>query len=159
MERHGALAGGHAQLLAHRLAVRVLGQLQIVDARHDRWQIVVGTLVEIERLADNGQRWIERLEAAGGQTRRTGDELQQHALLLFGVGAHDVEQIVDGLGLAGEAVVGATALLKHANVPPLVVARAGAAEHVLQFLRVEEAQPAGGEHRVESWTNKKKDHS
>ncbi len=57
-----AFAHGHGQLLTHDVQARVVGQLQVVDARHHRRQKVVGLLVRLQRLAHHRQRWRQALE-------------------------------------------------------------------------------------------------
>lgn len=69
METHTALDAGRTKLVAHRVAARIFGQLQVIHARHHRRQIIVGIFVEVERFADDGQRWIIGFEAAAGQAR------------------------------------------------------------------------------------------
>lgn len=153
MERHAALTGGNTQFLSHRFTVRVLGQLEIVDARHDRRQILVGILIWIQRFAHDRQRRIQWFKAARWQTRRTRYELQQQPLFVTCVRAHDVEQIMNGLAVLRETVIGATAIEQHANVPALEIDGTAAAKDMLQFFRIENAQPCRWKDRIETWAN------
>lgn len=158
MEAHAALAGGHLQLLAHRLPARVLRQLQIVDAGHHRRQVVVRVLVAVHLFAHDRQRRRERLEPARRQPRTPRHKLQKQALLVAVVVVQDVVKVLDGLRVLREAVVRAAALGQHPDVPALVGGRAETrpAEHILQLLRVEHAQPVDREDRVESCKDKHK---
>lgn len=56
MERVLALRGGNAKLLAQHVDARVIGQLEVVDARHHRRQDVVRILGRVQRRADHRQR-------------------------------------------------------------------------------------------------------
>jgi len=44
---------GHPQLLFHNLPARVIGELQVVDASHDAWKVVVSSQRWFVRLPDN----------------------------------------------------------------------------------------------------------
>lgn len=63
METAYTLAHGDHELLSHYLLRRVLGQLEIVDARHDTRKVVVCGQWGFVRLADDGERRVEALEA------------------------------------------------------------------------------------------------
>lgn len=153
METHASLAGGHLQLLAHHIAIRIVRQLQIVDARHHRWQILVRVLVAVHLLAHDRERWRERLEAAGWQPRTAGDELQEQPLLVPIVRSENVVEELNRRRVLVEAVVRSAAFRQHSDVPALLIGStdAGSAEHVLQLLRVEHLQTAHREDGIKSW--------
>lgn len=152
METHAALAGSQFQLLSHHFPARVFRQLKIVHAGHHRWQIFVRILVAVHLLPYNRQRRREGLETARRQPRASGYKLQEQSLLFPVVGAQDFVEVLDGLRILREPVIGAAALGQHSDVPPLVRRRiqSRSTEHVLQLLRVEHAQPIDREYRVES---------
>lgn len=62
MEGLLALLGGQQELFFRHFDVRVFGKLEVVDARHDRRKVVVGIVVVLDRLSDDGQWWVEALE-------------------------------------------------------------------------------------------------
>ena len=67
MERQLSLASGHAELGAHDVNTGVVGELEVVDARHDAGQIVVYVDViivaaRLQRLAHDGKGRVETLQ-------------------------------------------------------------------------------------------------
>jgi hypothetical protein len=54
---------GDAQLLTQNAYGAVVRHLEVVDTCHDRWQIVVGCVWWLTRLAYNSEHWREILEA------------------------------------------------------------------------------------------------
>jgi hypothetical protein len=76
MERPLALLDGDVHLLPHRFQARVVRQLQVVDACHDRRQVVVRRVRRLTRLADNSEHGRERLEACkqSAHVREQGTE-------------------------------------------------------------------------------------
>ena len=63
MESALALSNSHAELLAQNVHGAVVGHLEVVDARHDRGQVVVGSVRWLARLAHDGEHGREVLEA------------------------------------------------------------------------------------------------
>lgn len=100
MESPLALPYSHTKLLAQNLNSAVIRHLQVIDTRHDRRQVVIGSEGWFAGLADNRKHWRESLEACGsvsmvnvrhGMSREltsnrelgaTGDELQKVSTLL-----------------------------------------------------------------------------
>lgn len=62
METSRSFQHSCSQLLLHNLLARVIRKLQVVDASHDTWKVVVGRQRRFVRLPDNGKRWIETTE-------------------------------------------------------------------------------------------------
>jgi hypothetical protein len=60
-----ALPYSHAKLLAQNLNSAVIRHLQVIDARHDRRQVVIGCEGWFAGLANNRKHWRESLEACG----------------------------------------------------------------------------------------------
>ena len=60
-----ALPYSHTKLLAQNLNSAVIGHLQVIDARHDRRQVVIGCEGWFAGLAYNCKHWRESLEACG----------------------------------------------------------------------------------------------
>jgi hypothetical protein len=60
----GALAfpDGNVELLAKDVDVAVIWHLEVVDASHDRWEVIVRGIRRLTRLADNGEHRGESLE-------------------------------------------------------------------------------------------------
>jgi len=56
MKRKLAFTNCQQQLVSHHINARIVGQFQVVDTCHDRWQKVVGVLGGFNHLADNRQR-------------------------------------------------------------------------------------------------------
>lgn len=121
MEAHASLAGSQLQFLFHDFARRVLGNLQVVHARHHRGQILIGILISVHLLSDDCQGRRESLEAAGGQARRSRHKLQEESLVLARVLTENVVEVLNGERVLGEAVISATAVGEHSRVPFLVV--------------------------------------
>jgi hypothetical protein len=63
MESALAFLNGDTELLAQNLYGAVVGHLEVVDAGHDRGQVVVGSVWRFARLADDGEHGREVLEA------------------------------------------------------------------------------------------------
>ena len=62
MEASRSFHHGYSQLLLHDLLGRVIGKLQVVDASHDAWKVVVGSQRRFMGLPDDGERWIKATE-------------------------------------------------------------------------------------------------
>lgn len=133
VERELSVAHGDAQLILHHLHGGVVGQLEVVDACHHRGQIVLRVRVDAARvygLAHDGERRLQRSEAADGQARAAGDELQELTLLVRVERAHDLEEELDGTTLVRVAVVAARGRGQLLGVPRVV---RRAAEELLQL--------------------------
>jgi hypothetical protein len=63
MERALPLTNRHAQLLAQHVYGAVVWHLEVVDARHDGREVVVGCVGWFARLAHDGEHGREALEA------------------------------------------------------------------------------------------------
>ena len=62
METSRPFQHSYSQLLLHNLLARVIRKLQVVDASHNAWKVVVGRQRRFVRLPDDGERWIETTE-------------------------------------------------------------------------------------------------
>jgi len=58
-----ALLDSGEELLPHDVDVGVVGQLEVVDARHDAGEVVVRRVGRLARLADHREHWGQALEA------------------------------------------------------------------------------------------------
>lgn len=60
----GALAflDGHTKLLLHDVESAVVRHLQVIDASHDTWQVVVRAVRGLAGLADDSEHGRERFE-------------------------------------------------------------------------------------------------
>ena len=65
MEGELTLSGRCVQFVSHHLHVRVVRQLEIVDAGHDGGQELVGILVAVHSFADDRQWRVQTLETCG----------------------------------------------------------------------------------------------
>lgn len=80
MEAGRAFRHSRLQSLAHLVARRIDGHLEVVDARHDTWQIVVRRQRSLVRPLDNLQLRVQAREAANRQLGRAREPLQSSAL-------------------------------------------------------------------------------
>ena len=62
METSRSFRHSHSQLLFHNLFARVIWKLQVIDASHDAWKVVIRRQRRFVRLSNNGERWIETTE-------------------------------------------------------------------------------------------------
>jgi len=62
MEASRSFQHSCSQLLLRNLLARVIRKLQVVDASHNTWKVVVSRQRRFVRLPDNGKRWIETTE-------------------------------------------------------------------------------------------------
>jgi hypothetical protein len=156
MERVLALQGRNSQLVAEDLFAGVIRQLKVVDASHDGWQVEVGVDVgTVEGLLHDGQVGAESFETADGQTRASGDELQELALLFPRVARHHFVEHLDAARLRRVAVIRLAALRQALDVPRRVVGRGlgGAAEYLVELLREKHFERREGKHGLEAFTN------
>jgi hypothetical protein len=104
--------------------VRIVGKLQIVDARHDAGEVVVRRIRRLARLAHHGKHGCQLLEAcvgvsacctgesihglrtSNGKLRAASRELQEFATLDGSELTHGPEQVSDALAVHVEPVVG-----------------------------------------------------
>lgn len=154
VETHTAFACSQLQLCFHNFAGRILGYLQIVDACHHWWKILVWILVAINLLSNDSKWWRQSLETSCWQSWSSRDELKKESLLFAIVLTQNVVEMMNGYRVLRESVIGTTAISQHSNIPFLIVSCSWATEDVFQFLRVEDAKMIYWEHRVESWNQK-----
>ena len=62
MESALTFPDGNAQLLTKNVDGAVVGHLEVVDAGHDRWQVVIGRIRWFAGLAHDGEHGCEVLE-------------------------------------------------------------------------------------------------
>ena len=63
METIFSLSQSKAELLPHHLHSGIVGQLEIVDTRHDRGKEVICVLRRLNCLPDDCEWWVEGLES------------------------------------------------------------------------------------------------
>ncbi|RNA30540.1 hypothetical protein BpHYR1_052186 [Brachionus plicatilis] len=125
-----------------------LGQLEIIDARHHRRQIIVRIHARrVHGLFDNGQRGTERAETANGQPRTAGHKLQEHSLLVGIKLAHYLEQILDRAALVRVPMIASSALGQTLGVPFF---ETRAAKKPVHLVGIEDAQALQRQHRLEA---------
>jgi len=62
VETSRSLRHSYPQLLFHNFPTRVIWKLQVVDASHDAWKVVVGRQRRFVRFPDDGKRWVKTAE-------------------------------------------------------------------------------------------------
>jgi hypothetical protein len=123
MEGALTLSNGDTELLAKNVYGAVVGHLEVVDAGHNRRQVVVGCVWRFTRLTNDGEHGCKVLEAwlyvslscditrmdtrrtSNWQLRTAGDELQEVPPLLVRKLAHRLEQVAHTLTVKVIAVV------------------------------------------------------
>jgi hypothetical protein len=48
---------------SHDVQIRIVGQFEVVNACHDAWEIVIGSVGRLAGFADHGEHGCETLEA------------------------------------------------------------------------------------------------
>lgn len=97
-----ALSYGNIQALSQDFKIGVIRKLEIVDAGHDAWQIIIRRIWRLTRLADNSEHGCQALETcetrlvlwscssfkalltSDGELGATSDELEKFAALRWG---------------------------------------------------------------------------
>ena len=124
VERVLPLHRGDPQLLTEHLLAGIVRQLQVVDAGHHGWQVVVGVDVgAVKCLLHDGQVRTESFESADRQARASGDKLQELTLLLTRVAGHHLVQHLDASRLWRVTVIRLATLGQALDIPRRVVRR------------------------------------
>lgn len=104
----GALALLHSgeQPSSHGIVVGIVGKLQIIDARHYTWQVIIRSIWVLARFADNSKHRREAAETPNRKLRASCNELKEFAALIQVKLAHDLQQIFHAAAIHVVAVVG-----------------------------------------------------
>lgn len=122
MESTLTLPDRNTQLLAQHIQSAVVWHLEVIDASHDGWEIVVGCVWWLGWLADDGEHGRETLETlqllvdsfaycrmlltSDRELRAASNELQKVSTLFRCVLAHGREQVAYALAIKVVTVVG-----------------------------------------------------